>query len=152
MSTPPYTPESPAQEVFAALAGLARQAITELDEDSFTALCEDLTSVSAQLLHEHLWRVGTRVLPFPLDGDNNRHEGVSLTLRELADEVHHDQQTVLYRHLHNIQSETERQRLILLIDTGWTTRVLTNSLTSEQLSWFCFISRVLQRIDGQSSF
>ncbi len=104
-----HTSESPTQTVFATLTGLTREDIEELDEDSFEELCETLTSVSVQLLDEHLWGVGTRTLPFSLDGDNNRHKTLVLSLRELTDEVYHKQQTVLHHHLWNIQAETERR-------------------------------------------
>ena len=105
-----HTTETPVEVVvLVALAGLTRQAIAELDEDSLQSLWQTLTSVSALLLEEYLWRLDTRTLPFALHGNNNRHQTAVLTLRELAGEVHQEQQAVLHHHLLNIHTEIDRR-------------------------------------------
>ena len=87
-----HTPDTAAETVLlTALTGLTQQAIAELDEDSLQSLWQTLTSVSAFLLEEYLWRLGTRSLPFALHGNNNRHQAAVLALRELAGEVHQEQ-------------------------------------------------------------
>ena len=105
-----HTPDTASEAVLlAALAGLTQQAITELDEDSLQSLWQALTSVSALLLEEYLWRLGTRTLSFALHGNNNRHQTAVLTLRELAGEFHQEQQAVLHHHLLNIHTEIDRR-------------------------------------------
>ena len=65
--------------------------------------------MSTLLLEEYLWRLGTRTLSFALHGNNNHHQAAVLTLRELAGEVHHEQQAVLDHHLRNIHTEIDRR-------------------------------------------
>ena len=101
-----HTSETPAEAVvLATLTGLTRQPIGELDQESLESLWKALTSVSALLLEEYLWKLGTRILPFALHGNNNHHQAAVLTLRELAGEVHHEQQAVLDHHVCNIHTE-----------------------------------------------
>ena len=105
-----HTPDTAAEAVLlAALAGLTQQAIAKLDEDSLQSLRQALTSVSAFLLGEYLWRLGTRTLSFALYGNNNRHQVDVLALRELAGEVHQEQKAGLHHHLLNIHTEIDRR-------------------------------------------
>ena len=105
-----HTSDTPGEAVvLVALAGLTRQAIDEVDEESLQSVREALTSVSDLLLEEYLWRLVTRTLSFPLHGNNNLHQVPVLTLRELAGEVHHEQEAVLHHHVRNIHTEIDRR-------------------------------------------
>ena len=97
------------EAVFAALTGLTPQAVAELEEHTLEALRQSLTSVSLVLLEENLWRMGTRSLPFPLNGDNNRHAAAAFAIGELAGEIHQSQAAVLDLHQRNIHAEIERR-------------------------------------------
>ena len=70
-----HTSDTPSETVVVAeLTGLTRQAIADLDQESFQSLWKTLTSVSALLLEQYLWSLDTRTLSFAFHGNNNRHQ------------------------------------------------------------------------------
>jgi hypothetical protein len=78
------------------------QAIAELDQGTVAAVRERVGSFAAELVEEHLWRLGNHTFQFTLHGDNRHLAGV-LAVRELAAQIHLAHQDVLHRHINLAQ-------------------------------------------------